>query len=46
METALKAAAIDLSAKRPAELVEMVGFEPTTLCLQSRRSPNLSYTPK
>jgi hypothetical protein len=26
-------------------MVEVVGFEPTTSCLQSRRSANWSYTP-
>ena len=27
-------------------MVEVVGFEPTTLCLQGRCSSQLSYTPK
>ena len=26
-------------------MVEVIGLEPTTFCMPSRRSPKLSYTP-
>ena len=31
---------------RPAYLMEVDGFEPTTYCLQSNRSSQLNYTPR
>ena len=34
-----------MTGRKPALLVEIDGFEPTTLCLQSRCSSQLSYTP-
>ena len=33
------------SPGEPETTVDKVGFEPTTLCLQGRRSPGLSYSP-
>ena len=34
-----------MTGRKPALFVEIDGFEPTTLCLQSRCSSQLSYTP-
>ena len=34
-----------MTGRKPVLFVEIDGFEPTTLCLQSRCSSQLSYTP-
>ena len=37
--------AAGVTARTDAELVELIGLEPTTSALQGRRSPKLSYCP-
>jgi hypothetical protein len=41
-----RATSVSKSSKPSVYLVEVNGLEPMTPCVQSRRSPKLSYTPK